>query len=76
MHIGINLIALALGYKIFEESTEGRSHLRPLGRLVGIFTMTLALGLTLLTLAKMAAQNPCPFSGKGKCAIMSKWCHR
>lgn len=75
MSIAFDLIALAVGYKVFADATKERKELKGGGRLVGIFIMTLALAVTVCTLVKWA--NKCQmdskdFSYKMKCPISAK----
>ena len=72
MKIGLLLIALGFGYKIFAEATVNpKKTLKKLGRVVGIIMMVLSLGATACMLWCMSTSD-CGTMGKsyyGKKAV-------
>jgi len=73
MYIALNLIALALGYLVFLEATKEKKDTKTVGRLIGVFIMTAALGTILIAFAESSATN-CIKKGGFNCPILSKHC--
>ena len=72
--IAWNLIALAVGYKIFVEATkEGKKAYKTLGRLIGIFIMLISSSAVAFTLLKYSLAN-CPVASKAACPFISRMC--
>ncbi len=57
MFIALNLIAMALGYHVFIEASKEKKDARTVGRLIGVFIVTAALGTILLAFAEWSAAN-------------------
>lgn len=73
MYIALNLIALALGYFVFLEATKEKKDTKTVGRLIGVFIMTAALGTLLIAFAETSVGN-CMKKAGFKCPIPSKYC--
>ena len=73
MYIALNLIALAVGYFVFLEATKEKKDTKTVGRLIGVFIMTAALGTILIAFAESSASN-CLKKGGAKCRFVSKLC--
>ena len=70
MHIGLSLIALALGYKIFIEATKEKGGRKTLGRAIGIYVMLLGFLASVFWIAKYSNYYRCKMQG-GRCPIMA-----
>ena len=73
MYIALNLIALAVGYLVFLEATKEKKDTKTVGRLIGVFVMTAALGTILIAFAESSAAN-CLKRGGYKCPLAFKLC--
>ena len=78
MFIALNLIALALGYKVFVEATREKKDLKTLGRAVGIFIMIIAFTMTTFSVVKLSkawcaskSKSGCPFRSFKFCPYAS-----
>ena len=71
MFIALNLIALAVGYLVFLEATKQKNSTKTFGRIIGIFIITAALGMTLLTFLQRSSANCLKKSG---CPMGMKVC--
>ncbi len=75
MFIALNLIAVALGYRVFADASKEKKSLRTVGRLIGVFIVSIALGMTLISFAERAAVNCSKKNAYGsKCAVFKKLC--
>ena len=72
MSIGIALVALALGYKVFADAYKEKEGLRLLGQIVGVGVMVLALVSAVCSTMKCMYQAGCPLMSKSNCAMMAK----
>ena len=67
MKLGLLLIALGVGYKVYADATKEKGNLRSLGQWVGAIIMATSLvASTLLVYAYSTGKGMlrCPFSGK------------
>ena len=70
MSIGVSLIALALGYKVFVDASRGKEGVRLLGQVIGIFVMLVAL---LATICGIRSQMASCMEGSG-CPMKARMC--
>ena len=74
MFIALNLIALAVGYKVFVEATKEKKDLKTLGRAIGIFIMMVVFLTSAMALVKYS-QAYCQYKSRFGCLpILSKLC--
>lgn len=71
MFIALYLIAIAAGYFTFLEATKQKNSTKTLGRALGIFIITAALGTILLTFVQWSYANCLKKSG---CPVGMKVC--
>ena len=70
MHIGLSLIALAFGYKIFIEAMkEKKGSRRTLGRAIGIYVMLLGFIASAFWIAKYSNYFMC--KSQNRCSVMA-----
>lgn len=69
MMVGLNLIAMGLGYKVYAEAAKEKGPLRRLGQWVGALMMAISFAVTALTVYSWGTgKTLCP--GKGPCPFM------
>ena len=71
MHITVDLIALAVGYKIYADACKEKEGLRLLGRAIGIVVMIAGLLCAAYGVSKCAMKQRCS-TMKQDCPMMSK----
>ena len=75
MGIGLSLIALVLGYKLFVEAHKEKEGLKILGQVIGIFVMIAAFLAVLCGTMKCMAKAYCPMDyNKANCPISRALC--
>ena len=67
MNIALDLIAVAVGYKVFADASKEKNGLKEGGRLIGVFIITLALCVIAYTM--IAAYSLCSVMGGGACPL-------
>lgn len=75
MKLGLLLIALGLGYKVYAEASKEKGHLRSLGQWVGAVMMVISFATSALLVyayAKAGAGGICPFAGKAPQAVVAE----
>lgn len=75
MKLGLLLIAMAMGYKVYADASKEKGNLRSLGQWVGAIVMATSLVMSALTIyvhsAYWTGGKWCPF-GKGECPFKNR----
>ena len=68
MKLGLLLIALGMGYRVYADAAKEKGTIRQLGQWVGAFIMVVAFGVSAFHLycysAKMTGKGYCPWKAK------------
>lgn len=76
MKLGLLLIALGVGYKVYAEASKEKGFLRSLGQWVGAVIMVISFASSAIFIyaySKAAVSGGiCPFSGKARQAVVAE----
>lgn len=75
MKLGLLLIALGVGYKVYAEASKEKGPLRSLGQWVGAVIMVISFATSALLVyayAKVGTGGICPFAGKARQALVAE----
>ena len=70
MKLGLLLISLGFGYKVYADASKEKGRLRSLGQWVGTIMMAVSLMTTALLVYNWSMGKGCPF-GKGPCPFLN-----
>ena len=70
MSIALNLIAVALGYKMLTDALKEKAAVRLLGLVLGALVLVVAVASSACSLMKCMSMNGCSLMGKSMCPMM------